>query len=109
MTPRLEIVSIDENATVSELRSLMVSSKFSRIPVYRKTLDEIVGVVYLRNLLAYLDEGKPQNSITELVNRGWFVPETKKVSELLKEMQRQAEHMSIVINEYGSVSGLVND
>ena len=107
MTPRIEIVSIDENATVSELRSLMVSSKFSRIPVYRKTLDEIVGVVYLRNLLTYLDKGQAQDRITSLINRGWFVPETKRVSELLKEMQRQAEHMAVVINEYGSVSGLV--
>ena len=107
MTPRIEIVSIDEKATVSELRSLMVSSKFSRIPVYRKTLDEIVGVVYLRNLLTYLDEGQAHDPITPLINRGWFVPETKRVSELLKEMQRQAEHMAMVVNEYGSVSGLV--
>ncbi len=107
MTPSTEIVAIEESATVSQLKSLMVSKKFSRIPVYRERIDQITGLVYVRNLLGYLDDGRGEEPITPLINKAWFVPETKKVSELLKEMQRNAEHMAILINEYGSVSGLV--
>ncbi len=108
MTPRMEIVAIEEKATIAELKDLMVSSKFSRIPVYREQLDQAIGVVYVRNFLSYLGDGAGQEPITPLIHhKAWFVPETKKVSELLKEMQRNAEHLAILINEYGSVSGLV--
>lgn len=107
MTPRAEIVAIEETAVISQLRSVMVLSKHSRIPVYRENLDQIVGVVYVRNLLAHLEEGTGNDPITPLINNAWFVPETKRVLELLKEMQTHAEHVAIVINEYGAVSGLV--
>ena len=107
MTPRTEVVAIEETATIAELKDLIVSSKFSRIPVYREQLDQAIGVVYVRNLLSHLGEGAGEEPITPLVHKAWFVPETKKVSELLKEMQRNAEHLAILINEYGSVSGLV--
>ena len=107
MTPRTEIVSIEEKATIAELKALMVSSKFSRIPVYREVLDQTIGVVYLRNLLSYLGDGGGNEPITPLLHKAWFVPETKKVAELLKEMQRNAEHLAILISEYGAVSGLV--
>ena len=107
MTPRSEITAIEEGATISELKELMVTHKHSRIPVYREQMDQIVGVVYVRNLLAYLEKGKGDDTIRPLIHRPWFVPETKKVAELLKEMQRAAEHLVIVISEYGAVSGLV--
>jgi len=107
MTPRTEIVAIKEDATIAELKDVMVSSKFSRIPVYRERIDHIVGVVYLRNLLGYLGDGNGGNSITPLINKPWFVPETKKVSALLKEMQVNAAHMAVLIDEYTSISGLV--
>ncbi len=107
MTPRSEIVMIGDTATVSELKELIGSSKHSRIPVYRERVEQIVGVVYVRNLLAYLDEGRGDDPITPLVKKPWFVPETKRVAELLKEMQTNSEPMAIVVNEYGSVSGLV--
>ena len=107
MTPRTEIVAIEEKATIAELKDLMVSSKFSRILVYREQLDQAIGVVYVRNLLSYLGDGAGEEPITPLIHKALFVPETKKVSELLKEMQHNAEHLAILINEYGSVSGLV--
>lgn len=107
MTPRMDIVAIQEDATVSELKDRMVSTKHSRIPVYRKQLDDIVGVVYIRNLLAYLEDGNGNAPITPLINPALFVPDTKWVAKLLKEMQKIAEHLAIVINEYGAVSGLV--
>ena len=107
MTPRTEIVAIGEDATIQELKNVMVSSKFSRIPVYRERIDHIVGMVYVRNLLGYLGDGNGNNPITPLINKPWFVPETKKVSALLKEMQVNAAHMAVLIDEYTSVSGLV--
>lgn len=107
MTPRNEIVAIDESASLGELRDLIVSSKHSRIPVYRQRLDQIMGVVYVRNLLGHLSAGKEEDPITPLLSEALVVPETKKVAELLKEMQARAEHIAIVINEYGAVSGLV--
>lgn len=107
MTPRNEIVAIQDTATMQELKDLIVDMKFSRIPVYRDNLEQIIGVVYVRNLLAFLDEPNAQKPITPLLKNTWFIPETKKVSELLKEMQKDSESMAIVVNEYGSICGLV--
>lgn len=107
MTPRTQIVAIEEGASLSELKNLMVSRKHSRIPVYRDNLGQIVGVVYIRNLLAHLDEGRGEDAITTLIKKVWFVPETKRVHELLKEMQKKAENLAVVVSEYGDVSGLV--
>ena len=106
MTPRTEIVAIEEKSTISQLKELIVCKKFSRIPVYRENLDQVVGLVYVRNLLGHLGDGKGADPIAPLVSKAWFVPDTKKLSELLKEMQVNAEHLAIVVNEYGSVSGL---
>lgn len=107
MTPRNEIVAIEDTASVGELKKLMVSSKHSRIPVYHGQIDTIAGVVYLRNLLAYLEEGKETDPVGPLITKPLIVPDTKPVAELLKEMQKNAEHLAIVISEYGYVAGLV--
>ncbi len=107
MIPRSEIVATEQGATVSAVRNLMVSSKHSRIPIYRERIDQIVGVVYVRNLLSYLQEGRGDDPVVRLMKEPWFVPHTKKVSGLLKEMQAEAKHLAIVINEFGAISGLV--
>jgi putative hemolysin len=107
MTPRSEIVAIEEKRTIADLRDLFVSSKHSRIPAYRDRLDEIVGVAYVKHLLAAFDPAHGGDPIRPLLTKPWFVPETKRVAELLKEMQANAEHLAVVINEYGAVSGLV--
>ncbi len=107
MTPRADMVAIEEGANLSQLQELMITSKHSRIPVYRDQLDQIVGVAYLRNVLVRVHEGKGQESITRLVTEPMLVPETQRVSKLLKEMQENTEHVAIVVNEYGVVSGLV--
>ncbi len=107
MTPRSQVVSIEDTATIAELKALMVSRKHSRIPVYRESPEEIVGVVFVRNLLAYLEQNRGAEPITPLIKKAWFVPETKKVSELLKEMQLNSEPLALVVSEYGSVTGLV--
>jgi len=107
MTPRSEVVAIEEKATIADLRDLFVSSKHSRIPVYRDRLDDIIGIAYVKHLLAAFDPAHEDDPITQLLLKPWFVPETKHVAELLKEMQANAEHLAIVINEYGAVAGLV--
>ncbi len=107
MTPRSEIVAIDESATLSQLKDLIVATKHSRVPVFREKLDQMVGVAYVRNLLPQLQPGKENGSITSIVNDIPIVPETKKVSELLKELQARADQMAMVVNEYGTISGLV--
>ncbi len=107
MTPRSEITAIEERASLNELRELVVSSKHSRIPVYRERLDHIVGMVYVRNLLAYLNGGDDKKPISPIVNEVLIVPETKRVYDLMKEMQAKAEQLAVVVNEYGTVSGLV--
>jgi CBS domain containing-hemolysin-like protein len=107
MTPRSEIVAIEEGATLSTLRDLIVSSKHSRIPVYRERIDQIVGVVNVRSLLAHLESGREQEPITPLISEILVVPENKRVADLLKEMQAGAHQIAVVVNEYGTVSGLI--
>ncbi len=107
MTPRSEVVAIEEKCTIADLRDLFVSSKHSRIPVYRDRLDDIVGIAYVKHLLAAFDPAHEDDPITQLLIKPWFVPETKRVAELLKEMQANAEHLAVVISEYGAVAGLV--
>ena len=108
MTPRSQIVSIVQSATVSELAALMASSKHSRIPVYRDNQDSVIGVVYMRTLLSHLSEGKGTEPITPLITDIRFVPETKNIRDLLKEMQRESQPLAIVVSEFGAVSGVVS-
>jgi CBS domain containing-hemolysin-like protein len=107
MTPRDEIAAIEENSTASELKRLIVETKHSRIPVYREQLDQIVGVVYVRNLLSYLETGSDDDPIIPILAEVTIVPETKRVPILLEEMQSRAEQLALVVNEYGTISGLV--
>ncbi|MBI4483142.1 MAG: HlyC/CorC family transporter [Acidobacteria bacterium] len=107
MTSRSAMVAIDETATVDELRRIMVSSRHSRVPVYRGQMDHVVGITYVRHLLAYLERGSPADPIAPLVRPAHCVPETKRISELLKELQKSAYHMAIVVDEFGGVAGLV--
>ena len=107
MTPRPDIVAIPAKATLEELRKRVVETKFSRLPVYDKSLDDIAGIVVARDMLAVPDHDAARRSVRELVRPALFVPETKFGSELLKEMQQKNQQMAIVIDEYGLVAGLV--
>jgi putative hemolysin len=106
MTPRAEIVAAESWVTLSQLRNIIVASKHSRIPIYQDTLDNILGVVYVRNLLAYMESGREDEPVTPLIKKAWVVPESRKVADLLKDMQKEAVNMAIVINEFGAVTGL---
>jgi putative hemolysin len=107
MTPRTKIVACDENVTMAELREIMVHHRHSRIPIYRGDVDHIIGIAYIRQLMAELISGKEDESIAGLVNPVLFVPGTKPVAKLLKELQERGDHAAIVIDEFGGVAGLV--
>jgi len=107
MTPRPDIVAIPESATVREARDVMIESKYSRLPVYRDQIDNVEGLIYVRDLLQRWAEGKEDEPIERLLRPVYFVPETKPVAELLEEMQKAHVQLSIVIDEYGGVAGLV--
>ena len=107
MRPRPQIVAVPITATVEAARRLIMDAKYSRIPVYRDSIDEIEGLVYVRDLLAYCEPGKEGTPVSECMRPVHSVPDTKPIAELLKEMQRSKVQMAIVINEYGGVAGLV--
>ena len=107
MTPRPDIVAVPENATVREARDIILESKYSRLPVYREQIDEVEGMIYVRDLLQYWAEGRENESIESLVRSVYFIPETKPVADLLEEMQKAHAQLAMVIDEYGGVCGLV--
>jgi len=104
MTPRPDIVAVRVDTTLQDLRELFREQQYSRMPVYRDNLDNIVGIVYVKDLVALPPTAEPP--ITTLMRAGYFVPESKRVSELLKEMQRRQAQMAIVVDEYGGTAGL---
>jgi putative hemolysin len=107
MTPRPEVVAISATSTIEQLRRLLVETKFSRIPVHEGTLEDIIGIVYARDLLQIPESEAVHRTVRELVRPALFVPETKLGSQLLREMQKKNQQLAIVVDEYGSVAGLV--
>ena len=104
MTPRPDMVCTRADATLEELRALAVSSGYSRIPVYENTRDNIIGIVHVKDLLKPAD---PKLTARAVAQKPFFVPESKKVQELLQEFRRKKVHMAIVLDEYGGTSGVV--
>ncbi len=110
MTPRTEIVAIEISSSLAELKQLIAHTKYSRIPVYRESIESIAGMVYLKDILDIWDcsvQPARPTSLETLMRPIQFVPETKRVADLLTELQHQAAHMAIVVNEYGGLAGLV--
>jgi len=107
MTPRTEICAIPITATVKQARDLIIEEKYSRLPVYRETIDNIEGVIYVRDLLNAWADGRENETIGNLLRPAYFVPETKSAAELLKNMQTDRFQVAVVIDEYGGVAGLV--
>ena len=105
MTPRPDIVAVSVDSSLQDLRSLFREEQYSRMPVYRESLDNIVGVAFVKDLVALPPGAEPP--LTTLMRAATFVPESKRVSDLLKEMQRRQVQMAIVVDEYGGTAGLV--
>ena len=106
MTPRPRIVAIEAGASFEELRQLLINERYSRIPVYRGSIDSIQGFVHVRDMLEVEESERESLHVTELLRPVLFVPETKRVNDLLREMQEKTQHMAIVIDEYGNTAGL---
>jgi putative hemolysin len=107
MTPRPDVIAIPANLTVADLRKVLINTKFSRIPVYEDSLDDITGIAFARDLLQIPESEAATRTVRELARPAFFVPETKHGSDLLKEMQRRNQQMAIVVDEHGSVAGVV--
>ena len=107
MTPRTEITALPYDSTVKNARDLIIEEKYSRIPVYKETIDSIEGVIYVRDLMNAWSEGKEDEPIKRFLRPAYFVPETKSAADLLKNMQSNHVQIAIVIDEYGGVAGLI--
>jgi CBS domain containing-hemolysin-like protein len=110
MVPRTDMVTIDSGSTLSTAMSLFLRSGYSRVPVIGDSADEIVGVLYLKDVVAQLHGGRPsaqEPKVDGVCRPARYVPESKAVGDLLKELQRESTHVAVVIDEYGGTAGLV--
>ncbi len=106
MKPRIDVVAVDTSTAMSKLISIIIESGYSRIPVYAGTFDDVRGILYVKDLLPHHQKGDSFRWQT-LIRPPYFVPETKKINDLLKEFQTQKIHMAIVVDEYGGTTGIV--
>jgi CBS domain containing-hemolysin-like protein len=107
MTPRPNIVAIEVNRSLEDLRRLVINEQYSRIPVYEATIDQVIGFVHVRDMFELEDNERQTKTVRDLIRNIRIVPETKPVNDLLREMQEDGAHMAIVIDEYGNTAGLV--
>jgi CBS domain containing-hemolysin-like protein len=107
MVPRPDVTAIESDKTLRDVQALVLQHGYSRIPVFNDDLDEIVGIVYAKDVLKALHQGKHDMPLSDIVRKAHFVPESKKVADLLREMQQEKFHIALVTDEYGSVVGLV--
>jgi len=113
MTPRVEMICIDENDVLTNLLKIVTDEGYSRIPVFRENIDKIVGICYAKDILGLLLERNEDTKVLEkmkakdIMRPPYFVPEAKKVDDLLKELRNQKSHIAIIIDEYGGTAGMV--
>lgn len=107
MVPRIDIVALDIDTTLEKALETIITAGHSRIPVYHDTIDNIEGILYAKDLLAVWQRGEKPEKLATLIRKPHFVPESKKASELLIELQRQNIHMVFVVDEYGGTAGIV--
>jgi len=107
MTPRPDMLAVQEEATVQDVIKVAIAAGFSRLPVYGSGIDDISGIVFLKDLVLAEWDGRGDRPVREVAREARFVPETKKLSSLMREMQEEKYHMAIVVDEYGGTAGLV--
>jgi CBS domain containing-hemolysin-like protein len=106
MKPRTDVVAVNIETDLETLTRVIIESGFSRIPVYEETSDHLKGILYVKDLLPFINQKKKVNW-TKLIREPFFVPETKKINDLLKEFQEKKIHLAIVVDEYGGTEGIV--
>lgn len=108
MVPRIDMAAVDIDATVADVAGLVNDRGFSRVPVFRETIDDIAGIVYAKDLLrALMAGGGRERKLQDLLREAFFIPESKRLDGLLTEMQNSRTHLAIVVDEYGGTAGLV--
>lgn len=106
MRPRVDVVDVDYRSDFAEVLKIVCESEYSRLPVYDDSIDDVKGILYVKDFFRHTDKGKDFNWRT-LIREAYFVPENKKVDDLLKEFQQKHTHMAIVVDEFGGTSGIV--
>ncbi|MBI5284033.1 MAG: HlyC/CorC family transporter [Chloroflexi bacterium] len=106
MAPRIDIVALEVSETIDDALKLIVDKGFSRIPLYDETIDNVTGIIYAKDLLRCLTEGR-RPALSDIARPPYFIPETKRVDELLGELRQSKVHIAIVVDEYGGTAGLV--
>lgn len=107
MVPRLDMLALEVNKPLSTAINVLIESGYSRVPVFEDTIDNILGLLYTKDLLGIWHKGNRSGSLHDILRPAYFIPEAKMIDELLAEMQSQRIHLAIVIDEYGGVAGLV--
>lgn len=107
MVPRIDILALEVNTPIDQAMDALQQSGHSRVPVYKDSVDNILGLLYAKDLLRFWRTGQQEASLSELLRPAYFIPEAKMVDELLAELQAKRIHMAIVVDEYGGVAGLV--
>jgi CBS domain containing-hemolysin-like protein len=107
MVPRIDIVAIDQDASFDDAVTLVLTEGHSRTPLYKESVDHIVGILYAKDLLRIIAAGGPRPRLRDIMRPALFVPESQSVDDLLHELQRRRVHMAIVLDEYGGTAGLV--
>ncbi len=107
MVPRIDVQALPATATLAEAWDAVIQWGHSRLPVYRVTIDDVIGVIYARDILLYIKERPHETPIQDLVRPVQYVPETKKVDELLADFRRRRSHIAVVLDEYGGTAGIV--
>jgi len=107
MVPRIDVIALDVSTPLLEALDAIMEVGHSRIPVYRETIDNVQGVLYAKDLLPYLRQGRSDVPLKKILREAYFIPETKRASDLLPDLQQRRVHMAVVVDEYGGTAGLV--
>jgi putative hemolysin len=107
MVPRMDMISLEKNTPIDAVLSLVKEKGHSRIPVYDNKIDEISGILFVKDLLPYMQGKKEIPALIDLMRKPYFVPESKGIDELLRDFQKERVHMAIVVDEYGGTAGLI--
>ncbi len=107
MVPRPDMVAVESRARVADVVDIAIAAGYSRIPAFGQGIDDVLGIVYAKDLLRAEREGRQEDAVSTLMREAQFTPESKRVPELMREMQTSKQHMAIVVDEYGGTAGLV--
>lgn len=107
MIPRTHVVSISKDSTREEVLNTIIESGHSRIPVYNENVDQVIGILYAKDLLPLWLDGKDEFNIEEICRQAFFVPETKRINDLLNELRSKESHLAMIVDEYGGTAGIV--